>query len=175
DRKSVSNTENGAFKFKGAVMVNDVEVAGATSLAAAVSVYPTPLLLMLRPGKVAIPSTVSLVNVPESVPSPGLFPKTIVTVRVEFEIVFPNPSWTATRTAGVMGCLATVEVGCTTKFSLTGTAAPPLEVLRPLGSNLGTPSTTMTSGVSLTRVTPTLAFPLASNKETNPAAVLSRI
>ena len=78
------------------VTLNAALVAGLTALAAAVSVYPVPLLFTLRSENVATPATGATVLVPESVPPPGLAPSATVTLAAKPGTVFPNASWPLT-------------------------------------------------------------------------------
>src|SRR5262245_38817306 len=119
-------------------MSNGCDVADASDGEAATSVYPEPIRLMLKSGNVAIPFTAFLVSTPESVALDGLLPSEIVTGSDDVVSVVPNASWMATVTAGLMVSPALADVGCCTNATLTGTAAPPVDVFGPAGSNTNT-------------------------------------
>src|SRR5438552_11401350 len=63
-------------------MLNAVLACPDTPVAAAVSVYPVPLLSMDRLEKVAIPAVAATVRVPESAPPAGFVPIATVTLPV---------------------------------------------------------------------------------------------
>src|SRR3954470_7499687 len=68
---------------------------------------------MDRLEKVATPLTAATVDVPDSVPPPGLLPMATVTLAVEVVTVLLNASCTATCTAGAIDAPAVAVVGCT--------------------------------------------------------------
>src|SRR5437867_2602919 len=90
--------------------------------AAAVSVYPVPILSMLRVENVATPAAATTVAVPDRVPPPGLVPRATVTLPVNWVAVFPWASCAVTRTAGAMATPAVALLGCTLNTSCA--AAP---------------------------------------------------
>src|SRR6267143_1784001 len=88
----------------------------------ACSLYPVPVLSMLRSAKLATPvAFVGRVVVPESVPPPALTPIESVTDAPGTRFV--NASVTVTSTAGAMWTPAVAELGCTEKAALAGAAA----------------------------------------------------
>src|SRR6266704_74459 len=104
------------------VMLNGILVAPVTPVVLAVTVYPVPLLLMLRVEKVATPFTAATVAVPDSVPPLGFTPIATVTLPVNPVAMFPCASRAVTWTAGVIAAPAVVVLGCTVYTSCT--AAP---------------------------------------------------
>src|SRR5437660_534252 len=99
------------------VISNGVLVPVGRPVAAAVRVYPLPVLFTLKPGKEATPPTAATVAVPPSVPPPGLAPSATVTLPVNAVAVLPCGSCAVTWTAGVMTAAAVVVVGSTVKTS----------------------------------------------------------
>src|SRR2546425_514268 len=99
------------------VILNGVLVPVGRPVAAAVRVYPLPVLFTLKPGKEATPPTAATVAVPASVPPPGLAPSATVTLPVNAVAVLPCGSCAVTCTAGVMTAAAVVVVGSTVKTS----------------------------------------------------------
>src|SRR5438128_4625926 len=117
------------------VILNGVLVPVGRPVAAAVRVYPLPVLLTLKPGKEATPPTAATVAVPASVPPPGLAPSATVTLPVNAVAVLPCGSCAVTWTAGVIAAAAVVVVGCTVNTSwLAGPGARLHAVLLALGS-----------------------------------------
>ena len=92
-------------------MSNPGLVAPVRPSAAAVSVYPLPVLSIERLENVATPLTALTVAVPERLPPPGFVPMATVTAFVAEVTVLPAPSWMATLTAGVMVAPALVFTG----------------------------------------------------------------
>src|SRR6266511_247301 len=118
-------TVNAAVAGAAAVMLNAalswVTAAGVLGTVAS-SVYPTPVLSMLRSAKLASPLLlVVCVVVPESVPLPGLV--LMVSVTEALGTRLKNRSFTVTWTAGVMWSPAVVVVGCTVNAAVAGAAA----------------------------------------------------
>ena len=103
-------------------MLNAVLACPDTPVAAAVSVYPVPLLSMDRLEKVAIPAVAATVRVPESAPPAGFVPIATVTVPVNPVAVLPKASRAVTCTAGVIAVPAVVATGCTVKTSCAALA-----------------------------------------------------
>src|SRR6266853_294791 len=77
-------TVNASWLAALGVMLNAALVAPLSPDAAAVNVYPVPVLLMLIPANVATPPIAAMVGVPERVPLPGFVPIATVTLP-------PNP------------------------------------------------------------------------------------
>src|SRR5512138_413844 len=77
---------------------------------------------MDRLENVATPPLVVTVEVPDSVPPPGLVPIATVMLAVEVVTVLLNWSCTVTWTAGVIAAPAVVLLGCTVKASLEAAA-----------------------------------------------------
>src|SRR3989449_9250316 len=71
------------------VILNGVLVPVGRPVAAAVRVYPLPVLFTLKPGKEATPPPAATVAVPASVPPPGLAPSATVTLPVNAVAVLP--------------------------------------------------------------------------------------
>ncbi len=101
-------------------MSKKADVAGAIPgvVVVATSVYPLPVWLIDRPGKLATPPAAPMVGVPDSVPEPGFVPMVTVTAAVELVIRLPLPSRTSTETGlpseplcDVIGEPATVPFG----------------------------------------------------------------
>src|SRR5262245_3992715 len=82
--------------------------AGVIPGLVAPSVYPLPVWLIDRPGKLATPPTAVTVVVPDSAPEPGFAPMATVTAAVELVSRFPLPSSTSTETG--LPVLATLFV-----------------------------------------------------------------
>src|SRR5436190_448812 len=99
------------------VMLNGALVPGVRPVAAAVRVYPLPVLLTLKPGKEATPPTAATVAVPVSTPLPGLAPSATVTLPVNAVAVLPCGSCAVTWTDGVIAAAAMAAVGSTVKTS----------------------------------------------------------
>src|SRR6266566_3745709 len=78
------------------VILNGVLVPVGRPVAAAVRVYPLPVLFTLKPGKEATPPTAATVAVPASVPPPGLAPSATVTLPVNAVAVLPCGSCAVT-------------------------------------------------------------------------------
>src|SRR6266550_1723665 len=110
------------------VMLKAALVTPVTPVAFAVSVYPLPVLLMLRLEKVATPLTAARLTVPESVPALGLAPSATVTLPLNPVAVFPWASCAVTCTAGEMGAPAPASLGCTVNASWV---ALPAMILKP--------------------------------------------
>src|SRR6266498_1935159 len=72
---------------------------------------------MLKSANVAIPPDAACVDMPESVPPPGLAPSATVTPCVASVTRLPNPSRISTWTAGEMAAPAATLLGCATKRS----------------------------------------------------------
>src|SRR6266566_4016808 len=121
-------TVNASWLATLGVMLNAALVAPLIPVAAAVTVYPVPVLLMLSPANVATPATAATEAVPESVPPLGFAPVATVTVPVNAVAVFPWASRAVTCTAGVIAVPATVLVGWTVN---TSWAAVPGVTLKP--------------------------------------------
>jgi len=85
--------------------------------AAAVNVYPVPVLLMVRPLNVATPFTAVMVVVPSRVPPPGLAPMASVIVLVAEVWTLLLASSIDTATAGEMAEPSGVLAGCTVNIS----------------------------------------------------------
>src|SRR6266566_4287553 len=100
-----------------AAMLNGALGTVGSPTAAAVSVYPVPILSMLRVENVATPATAVAVAVPDRVPPLGLLPIAAVTLPVNPVAVLPCASCTVTCTAGVIVAPAVVLVGCTVNTS----------------------------------------------------------
>src|SRR5207249_1832203 len=81
-----------------------------------------PTLLMERLEKVATPPTAVIVDVPDSVPPPGLVPTDTVMMAFELVTVLLKASCTVTCTAGAMETPAVAFDGCTVKASLEAAA-----------------------------------------------------
>src|SRR5688572_2043184 len=77
---------------------------------------------MDRLENVATPFTTATVEVPDSVPPPGLVPIATVMLAVELVTVFPNASCTATCTAGAIDAPALALAGCVTNATLSAAA-----------------------------------------------------
>src|SRR5512141_1035733 len=77
---------------------------------------------MDRLENVATPFTAATVDVPDSVPPPGLLPMATVTLALELSTVFSNASSTATCTAGAIDAPAEALVGCTMNATLSAAA-----------------------------------------------------
>ena len=77
------------------VMVNVALVAPVSPLALAASVYPVPVLLILKFENAATPFSAATVVVPESAPPPGFAPKATVMFPVKVGSVFPCASCAA--------------------------------------------------------------------------------
>src|SRR6266480_1572971 len=105
------------------VILNGVLVPVGRPVAAAVRVYPLPVLFTLKPGKVATPLTAATVAVPDSAPPPGLLPSATVTFPEKLVTVLPRLSCVVTWTAGVIAAPATTFDGCRVKTSLFAVAA----------------------------------------------------
>jgi hypothetical protein len=97
-----------------------VLVAAVRTPAVAASVYPVPVLLMLRVENVATPATALTVAVPDNVPPPGLVPMAIVTEFVAVGTKFPKASSTLTCTAGAIAAPAVTFVGWTVNANVAG-------------------------------------------------------
>src|SRR5437667_196092 len=94
-------------------MSNGVLVIGPSPPPAlAVSVYPVPVLLILRSKNVATPLTAATGLVPLSVPPPGLAPSAKVTSPVKPVATLPRASSARTFTAGLIWRPAIVVLGC---------------------------------------------------------------
>jgi hypothetical protein len=74
-------------------------------------------LSTVRVPKVATPLTAVTVVVPQRVPPPGLSRIATVMLLVAPVTVFPDPSWIATTTAGLIAAPAVTLVGWTVKAS----------------------------------------------------------
>src|SRR5437870_4856788 len=93
-------------------MSNGVLVIGPSPPPAlAVSVYPVPVLLILRSKNVATPLTAATGLVPLSVPPPGLAPSAKVTSPVKPVATLPRASSARTFTAGLIWRPAIVVLG----------------------------------------------------------------
>src|SRR5437773_918182 len=92
---------------------NSTLVALLSPVAAAVSVYPVPALLMLRFANVATPLAAATVVVPASVPLPGFAPRAMVTLPLNPVAVLPWASCATTWTAGVIAAPARALLGWT--------------------------------------------------------------
>src|SRR5512140_872399 len=75
---------------------------------------------MFRSQKVATPLHAHVVNVPFSVPPPGLLPRAMVTSSQAVSTRFPYASTICTWTGGEMVIPATVVDGCVTNESAAG-------------------------------------------------------
>jgi hypothetical protein len=106
-----------------ALMVNVLDVSGASPLADAVSVYPAPLLSMLKSENVATPATAGRAVVPVNAPPLGFAPIATVTAPVKLVAVLPNASRADTCTAGVIAAPAGVFPGCPVTASAVAAAA----------------------------------------------------
>src|SRR5207302_5921315 len=93
---------NATFAGDPGVMSKGGLVAPANPLAATVKVYPGPVLLMLRLGKVAMPALALAIVVPWSVPPPALLPMEMVVVFVASVTRFPKASLTPVEIAKVV-------------------------------------------------------------------------
>src|SRR5712691_6986284 len=111
-----------------AAMLNGALGTVGSPPAAAVSVYPVPILSMLRVENAATPPTAVTVGVPDSDPPPGLVPIAAVTLPVNPVAVLPSASRAVTCTAGVIVAPAVVLVGCTVN---TSWLAVPAATLKP--------------------------------------------
>src|SRR5207244_10863935 len=93
-------------------MSNGVLVIGPSPPPAlAVSVYPVPVLLILRSKNVATPLTAATGLVPLSVPPPGLAPSAKVTLPVKPVATVARRAGARTFTAGLIWRPANVVVG----------------------------------------------------------------
>src|SRR3989449_11095557 len=99
------------------VILNGVLVPVGRPVAAAVRVYPLPVLFTLKPGKEATPPTAATVAVPASTAVPGLAPSATVTFPVNAVAALPCGSCAVTWTDGVIAAAAVVVVGSTVKTS----------------------------------------------------------
>src|SRR5262245_29217519 len=106
-------TVNTSWVAPPAVTSNATLVAPVSADAAAVSVYPLPILSMLNELKVATPAAADTDVVPARFPLPGLFPIATVTMPENPVAVLSRASWAVTTTAGVMIAPAPVDTGCT--------------------------------------------------------------
>src|SRR5437868_2865960 len=77
---------------------------------------------MERLENVATPATADTVEVPDSVPPPGLAPIATVMPAAELGTVLSNASCTVTCTAGAMLAPAVAFAGCTVNASLVAAA-----------------------------------------------------
>src|SRR5437868_4780772 len=77
---------------------------------------------MERVENVATPPTAGAVEVPDSVPPPGLVPIATVMLAVEPVTVLLNASCTVTCTAGAIATPATALAGCAVNASLVAAA-----------------------------------------------------
>ncbi len=117
-------TKNSSRVAAAAVMSNGALVVPVSAPEEADSVYPDPLLSMLKSENVATPATAGLDDVPERVPTPGFTPITSATAAVYVGTVLPWMSCAVTVTAGAMATPATAVAGSTVKASFA--AAPGL-------------------------------------------------
>ena len=99
-------------------IVNGELVAVARPALAAVSVYPTPELLILRSLNVATPLVALTISVPANVPLLGFVPIATVIGAALVVTVWLFTSWTVTTAAGAIEVLTEVELGCVVKASL---------------------------------------------------------
>src|SRR2546422_214994 len=105
-------------------MSNGVLVIGPSPPPAlAVSVYPVPVLLILRTKNVATPLTAATGLVPLSVPPPGLAPSAKVTSPVKPVATLPRASSARTFTAGLIWRPAIVVLGCVPNTSCVAVPA----------------------------------------------------
>src|SRR3954462_4628042 len=84
---------------------------------------------MERLEKVPTPFTATTVVVPDSVPTPGLFPIATVMLAVELVTVLSKASRTVTRTAGERATPAVVFDGWTVNASLAAAAGVMVKVV----------------------------------------------
>jgi len=105
------------------VMSNATLVPAEAPDAVAASVYPLPVLSMLRSPNDAMPATAATVVVPESVPAPPLVPIATVTLPVKVVTRLPKASSPETSTAGAMCDPAWVATGWDVKISWLNAAA----------------------------------------------------
>jgi hypothetical protein len=103
-------------------IVNDELVAPVRTPLAAVSVYPTPELLILRSLNVATPLVALTISVPANVPLLGFVPIATVIGAALVVTIWLFTSWTVTATAGAIEVLTEVALGCVVNASLL--AAP---------------------------------------------------
>ena len=106
--------------------------------AAAVSVYPVPVLLRLSPEKVATPPAAATDVAPDNVLPPGFVPIAMVTVPVNPLAVFPPASSALTVTAGEMNAPAFVPLGSTekTRWVAEGGCVGPLSLEQPMSTRM---------------------------------------
>ena len=79
----------------------------------AVIVYPTPVLLILRPENVATPLTTATAPPPVRTPPPGFAPMArVIVVELSVTTVLFAASLTATVTDGAIAAPAAVLPGC---------------------------------------------------------------
>src|SRR5882724_11279886 len=110
-------TENTRRVAAPAAMLNGALGTVGRPLAAMVSVYPVPILSILKVANVATPLRAATVVVPDSAPPSGLVPIPAITLPVNPVAVLPCASCTVTCTAGVIVAPAVVLVGCTVNTS----------------------------------------------------------
>src|SRR5512143_908547 len=122
----VGCTKNASFVAVPPMMSKAAEVAPVNPLVDATSVYPVPILSMLRFENVATPLIAETGLVPESVPPPGLVPIAMAMLFDALVTRLPPASCTSTWTAGVIVAPAVVLVGWTRNPSLL--AAPTVMV-----------------------------------------------
>src|SRR5437773_788459 len=117
-------------------MSNGVLVIGPSPPPAlAVSVYPVPVLVILRSKNVATPLTAATGLVPLSVPPPGLAPGATVTGPVKLGTTLLAASSALTCTAGLIAAPATVVDGCTVNTSWVAVPGVMSKALLVTGAN----------------------------------------
>ena len=116
-RCEVGSVRKASWAAGPAVMSNAELVAPVGPVADADSVYPDPVLSMLRFPNVATPPTALTVVVPESVPPPGFAPIAIVTGSVAVGSRTPNSSRIDTSISGAIAVPAVAVVRPTVKES----------------------------------------------------------
>ena len=94
---------------------------GGSPVEVALSLYPTPAVVIEAALNVATPFTAATVAVPEMAPLAGFVEMMSVTFGDALVTVLPLASCTATRTAGVKGSLIARLLGCVRNASLAGT------------------------------------------------------
>src|SRR5438093_11654 len=86
--------------------------------------------------KLASPLIAAMLNVPPSVPPPGLLPMAMVIAAALVVTVLPRLSWTVTVTAGLTATEDSASLGCWLNASLF---AAPGVMLKPVLVTVGRP------------------------------------